>query len=177
MKTEHFVMLDSCNNVCGVLTYNGDQDDFIDQIITCALEHEVADDSRLNHSFNPEEINIGTLIQFDVDLIRHDSIDESDEWFTCTFQMLKPSVYKQKPETIVVAFGSCLSTDIANGDEIEEFGDPGLLNGCFVKRTFQTKAEKDAYFKGIDDGDGWLNYYTLDSEEQEKYKSIIDSDE
>lgn len=42
------------------------------------------------------------------------------------------------------------------------------IDGLCLVREFATKAEKQAYLMGLEDCDGWENYYILDEEEAKK---------
>ncbi len=66
---------------------------------------------------------------------------------------------------------SYVSYVVFGTEGVREYYDEGKVDADFVvKRQFRTKAERDAYYKGIDDGDGWDEYATLTEEE---YNEIV----
>lgn len=66
-----------------------------------------------------------------------------------------------------------LGSDAVNRFYNEE---PVYGDGMLVKREFETEAELKAYFQGLDDNDGWLEYATLNDKEYKKIHRTIDKD-
>ena len=64
-----------------------------------------------------------------------------------------------------VLFGEGPVNDFYEGVSVD------VEDGMLVKHEFATKAEYDAYFKGLDDGDGWNEYATLTKNEYEQILS------
>ena len=65
-------------------------------------------------------------------------------------------------EKVYVAFSSEAANAVhgADEDKLSEILESNA--DLIVVRTFNSKAEKDAYLKGLDDLDGWTEYATLD---------------
>ena len=76
---------------------------------------------------------------------------------------------------VTVIFGEYAAKAYCSGglEEMEELYDEGQL----TVREFDTKAECDAYIKGIDDADGWLGAAILSDEdaESETVKRLLDA--
>lgn len=54
-------------------------------------------------------------------------------------------------------------------DAVKNYLDEGIVSAQagydLIRREFNTEAEVKAYYKGLDDGDGWRMYHTLNREE------------
>ena len=74
---------------------------------------------------------------------------------------------------VIIIFGeSCASAYMDSGfDAMREKLDEGQL----VRRVFDTKAERDAYIKGIDDSDGWLGAAVMSRADIRKHPKLIES--
>lgn len=73
---------------------------------------------------------------------------------------------------VVVVFGEyCAKAYINEGFE-------GMRNhldeGSLVRRVFDTRAERDAYIKGIDDADGWLGSAVMDRADVLRHPKVIE---
>lgn len=73
---------------------------------------------------------------------------------------------------VVVVFGEyCAKAYINEGFE-------GMRNhldeGSLVRRVFDTRAERDAYIKGIDDADGWLGSAVMDRTDVLRHPKVIE---
>ena len=74
---------------------------------------------------------------------------------------------------VIIVFGEyCASAYADRGIEgMREHIDEGQL----VRRVFDTKAERDAYIKGIDDSDGWLGAAVMSRADIRKHPKLIES--
>jgi len=74
---------------------------------------------------------------------------------------------------VVIVFGEyCAKAYMNEGFE-------GMRNhldeGSLVRRVFDTRAERDAYIKGIDDSDGWLGAAVMDRADIMRHPKVIAS--
>lgn len=74
---------------------------------------------------------------------------------------------------VIIVFGEyCAKAYMNEGFE-------GMRNhldeGSLVRRVFDTKAERDAYIKGVDDSDGWLGAAVMDKADIRRHPKVIES--
>ena len=74
---------------------------------------------------------------------------------------------------VIIVFGEyCADAYMNEGFE-------GMRNhideGSLVRRVFDTRAERDAYIKGIDDSDGWMGAAVMDQTDIMRHPKVIQS--
>lgn len=74
---------------------------------------------------------------------------------------------------VIIVFGeNCAKAYMFGGfDEMRKKLDEGQL----VRRVFDTKEERDAYIRGIDDADGWMGSAVMDKADVRKHPKLIES--
>ena len=75
--------------------------------------------------------------------------------------ILADYISQEKPEEVVVVYGEVAS--LYNNEMWTELRESiKNYDGECVRRKFATKEEADAYIKGVDDSDGWLDYAVVE---------------